>query len=402
MAGFLLARQGVEVLVLEKHADFFRDFRGDTVHPSTLRIMKELGILGEFLKRPHQKATQVTAYFGDESVVMADFTSLAPDYGFLAFMPQWEFLDFLAQEGRKCPNFRLGMQANVTGLLEEADRVVGVRGKTPDGDFEVQADLVIAADGRHSVLRDAAALKVKHLGAPMDVLWMKLPKLPTDPAQPRGRIQPGNLFVMLDREAYWQCALVIPKGGYDRIRAEGLSALRARIARVEPMVAARLGAIQGWDDVKLLTVAVDRLSAWAREGLLCIGDAAHAMSPIGGVGINLAVQDAVAAARMLGPSLKFGAVTLRDLQAVQKRRRLPTLVTQWGQIRIQKRFLAKVLEARQAVSVPIVARLLRRFPLLRRIPARVIGIGVRAEHVGTALATSSTATSRPGASSAPP
>ncbi len=383
MAGLLLARQGIETLVLEKHADFFRDFRGDTVHPSTLRIMKELGVLQEFLKRPHQKATRITALFGDESVVMADFSSLAPDYGFVAFMPQWEFLDFLAQEGRKYPGFHLAMRANITGLLEESARVVGVRGKSPEGDFAVRAELVIAADGRHSVLREAAGLKVDHKGAPMDVLWMKLPRRPGDPEQPRGRIHPGNVFAMLDRGDYWQCALVIPKGGNEVIRAAGLPALRARIARIEPMMVGRLDALRDWEDIKLLTVAVDRLEAWGREGLLCIGDAAHAMSPIGGVGINLAVQDAVAAARILGPHLRAGDLSLPHLLSVQKRRWFPTVITQWGQIQIQKRFLAKVLEAKESVPVPRVAKLLRRFPFLRRVPARVIGIGVRPEPVGT-------------------
>ena len=310
MLGLLLARAGVDVVVLEKHADFLRDFRGDTVHPSTLEVMHELGILEDFLKRPHQKLRELTGEIGDTRVRLADFSHLPTHCRFIALMPQWDFLDFLAGHAKRYPGFHLRMRAEVNGLIMDGDLVSGLRAETPEGLLEVRASLVVGADGRHSTVRDLAGLEVKDLGAPMDVLWLSLSKRAGDGSQSLGRIQAGRLFVMLDRGDYWQCAFVIPKGGFDALRAKGVENFRAEIVALNPALADRVNEIASWDDVKLLTVRVDRLKRWYRPGLLCIGDAAHAMSPVGGVGINLAVQDAVAAANILALPLRQGAVSV--------------------------------------------------------------------------------------------
>jgi 2-polyprenyl-6-methoxyphenol hydroxylase-like FAD-dependent oxidoreductase len=383
MLGFLLARAGVNVVVLEKHADFLRDFRGDTIHPSTLELMHELGLLEDFLTRPHQEATQLQAQVGDAEVVVADFSHLPTRCRFIAFMPQRDFLNFLAERGRRYPTFRLRMQAQVTELLEEDGRVVGVRATTPDGPVEVRAALVVGADGRHSTVRERAGLKVEDLGAPIDVLWMRLSRRPSDVRNPLGRFDRGKIFVMLDREEYWQCAYVIPKGGFDEVRRRGLPAFREAVAEIAPFLRERVGELGAWTDVSLLTVVVDRLRRWHRPGLLCIGDAAHAMSPIGGVGINLAIQDAVAAANVLAIPLRDGTATAADLRKVQRRREFPTRLTQRLQVFIQDRVIRRVLGSRKQLSLPWPLRLLRRFPVLRRIPARLIGIGFRPEHVQT-------------------
>jgi 2-polyprenyl-6-methoxyphenol hydroxylase-like FAD-dependent oxidoreductase len=382
MLGFLLARAGVDVIVLEKHADFFRDFRGDTIHPSTLEVMHELSLLEDFLKCPHQELRELRGSIGDEMIPVADFSHLPTRCKFIALMPQWDFLDFLARQARDYPNFRLRMQAEVTGLLEEAGRVTGVRARRPEGALEVRADLTIGADGRHSTVRAQAGLQTIDLGAPMDVLWTRLSQRPGDPKQSLGRFEPGHVFVMIDRGDYWQCAFVIPKGGFDEVRRRGLDAFRAEVARVAPVVRDRVGEIADWDQVKLLTVAVDRLRQWYRPGLLCIGDAAHAMSPIGGIGINLAVQDAVAAGNILAGPLRRGPATLDRLRAVQRRRELPTRITQRIQVLIQNRVIGPVLTTQaKSFSAPLALRLLRDWPFLRRIPARLIGMGVRPEHV---------------------
>ncbi len=381
MLGYLLARAGVEVLVLEKHGDFLRDFRGDTVHPSTLQLMHELGLLAEFLKRPHQEVQLLTAYVGGEPVPVADCSHLPTHCRFVALMPQWDFLDFLAENARRYPTFGLRMRARAAALLEEGGSVVGVRAETPEGPLEVRADLVVGADGRHSTVREKAGLKVQDLGAPMDVLWMRLSRRPGDPEQLVGRFDQGRILVMLNRGDYWQCGFVIPKGGIDEVRRQGLETFRAEIAEIAPFVADRVGELRDWDDAKLLTVVVDRLRRWYRPGLLCIGDAAHAMSPVGGVGINLAIQDAVAAANILALPLREGRLTTADLRQVQRRRTLPTRLTQWLQIVIQDRVIRRVLAGRRPLSLPWPMRLLRRFPSLRRIPARVIGLGFRPEHV---------------------
>jgi len=379
--GFLLARAGVDVVVLEKHGDFLRDFRGDTVHPSTLEVIHELGLLGEFLKRPHQDARRLTGYVGGEAVVVADFSHLPVHAPYIAFMPQWEFLDFIAGHARQYPTFRLLMRAKAVGLVEDGGAVTGVRVETPDGPLEVRARLVVGADGRHSTARTASGLVVDDIGAPIDVLWMRLSRRPGDPSQPAGRFDRGRILVMIDRGDYWQCGFVIPKGGLDDLKRNGLEAFRAEVAAIAPFVADRVGELRDWDDVKLLTVTVDRLRRWYRPGLLCIGDAAHAMSPVGGVGINLAIQDAVAAANILAGPLRSGAVTDAHLRRVQRRREFPTAVTQRLQVMVQDRVISRALASQAALSLPLPLRLLKRFPILRRIPARLIGMGVRPEHV---------------------
>jgi len=383
MLGFLLARAGVSVAVLEKHKDFLRDFRGDTIHPSTLRVMDELGLLDALLKLPHQKAYTLTGQVGDFRVRMADFTHLGPRWGFIALMPQWDFLDFLAGQARRFKGFNLYMQAAVTDLIREGGRVAGVTAETPDGPLEVRAALTVGCDGRHSTVRDRAGLKVEDLGAPMDVLWFALSRPPNDPEEVMGRFDAGRIFIMINRGTHWQCGLVIPKGTFAEVRARGLEAFRADLVRMAPFLGGRGSEITAWDDVKLLTVSVDRLNDWAAPGLLCIGDAAHTMSPVGGVGINLAIQDAVAAANILAGSLAAGTVGLEDLKAVQRRRAFPARVTQAGQILVQRRVISRVLGGTQPLRPPLILRLLGRFPLLRRIPASVIGIGVRPEHVRT-------------------
>jgi len=383
MLGLLLARAGVEVDVLEKHADFLRDFRGDTIHPSTLEVMYELGLLASFLERPHQKIEQLAAVIGDRSLQIADFTHLSTQCRFIALMPQWDFLDFIATQARRYSSFRLRMQTEATGLIEEHGRVVGVRARAANGALSIRADLVVAADGRDSNLRDAAGLRVKHLGAPIDVLWMRLSKQPGDPHQVLGRVGAGALLVMLDRGDYWQCAYVIAKGEAQKLRGEGIAAFRDRVAEIAPLLGDRLAELKDWHEVKLLSVAVNRLTTWARPGLLCIGDAAHAMSPVGGVGINLAIQDAVAASNLLAEPLRRGRLTLRNLEAVQERRLFPTRVTQWLQVQIQNNFLSRVLASRSAPAPPLPVRWLDGCPYLRRLPARLIGVGIRPEHVHT-------------------
>ena len=382
MLGLLLARAGVEVTVLETHADFFRDFRGDTIHPSTLEVVYELGLLEDFLTRPHQELREVRGWIGDEMIPVADFSRLPTRCKFIALMPQWDFLDFLTQHARKYPNFRLRMEAEVTDLIEEDGRVAGVRAHTPAGALEVRADLIVGADGRHSTVREKAGLQTIDLGAPMDVLWLRLSQRPGDPKESMGRFHPGHVFVMIDRGDYWQCAFVIPKGGFDEVKRRGLDAFREDVARVAPFLRDRVGEIAEWDHVKLLTVAVNRVREWYRPGLLCIGDAAHAMSPIGGIGINLAVQDAVAAGNILAQPLRRGPVEVDRLRAVQRRRELPTRLTQRAQVIIQNRIIGRVLTTQaRAFSIPLPLRLLRALPFLRHIPARLIGMGVRPEHV---------------------
>jgi 2-polyprenyl-6-methoxyphenol hydroxylase-like FAD-dependent oxidoreductase len=383
MLGFLLARAGVNVLVLEKHADFLRDFRGDTIHPSTLEIMHELGLLDEFLKRPHQELRELTGLIGEDRVVLADFSHLPTRCKFVALMPQWDFLDFLADHAKLYPGFHLRMQADVDGLLKDGDKVVGLKAKTPEGMIEVRGDLVVGADGRHSAVRVLAGLEVEDFGAPMDALWLRFSKRPSDGAQSLGRIQAGRLFVMLDRGDYWQCAFVIPKGGFNELRRQGLDAFRAAIVALNPALADRVQEIASWDDVKLLTVKVDRLKRWYRDGLLCIGDAAHAMSPVGGVGINLAIQDAVAAANIVALPLRKGPVSVELLHKVQARQEWPTKLMQWLQLQVQKRVISNVLSMTEQPRAPFAVRLLNRYPVLRRLPARLIGMGFRPEHVHT-------------------
>jgi len=381
MLGLLLARAGVDVVVLEKHADFLRDFRGDTIHPSTLEVMHELGLLDEFLKLPHQRVPRLNARFGDTTITIADFSHLPVRCKFIAMMPQWDFLDFLADHAAVYPGFRLMMKTEVTGLIEESGRVVGASARTTEGPIQIRADLVVGADGRSSIVRDKAGLKVKDFGAPMDVLWFRISRKPGDPEQSMGRFDIGRIFVSINRGDYWQCGYVIPKGGIEVVRARGLEAFRQSVAELALYLKDRVGELRGWDDIKLLTVRVDRLLQWYRPGLLCIGDAAHAMSPVGGVGINLAVQDAVAAGNILAAPLREGRLRVEDLERVQKRREFPTRVTQWMQVAMQRRIIARVLEERTSLQPPLFIRLIAKYPSLSRVPARLIGYGVRPEHV---------------------
>ena len=378
MLGLLLARAGVETLVLEKHADFLRDFRGDTIHPSTLEVVAELGLLEELLRLPHQKIPAIAARFGDREIAVADFTRLPARCGYIAMMPQWDFLDFLARHARRYPQFSLRMNTAVTSLIERQGRIAGVVA----GSEEIEADLVIGADGRHSTVRVLAGLQVQDFGAPIDVLWFRLTRRSTDPEASSGRFDVGRLFIMINRGGHWQCGYVIPKGAIDAVRARGLDALRSEIAGLAPFVADRVSELADWESLKLLTVTVDRLRRWHRPGLLCIGDAAHAMSPVGGVGINLAIQDAVAAANLLVPALRRGTIGDADLHKVQLRREWPTRFTQRLQLLVHDRFLARVLHRTQPLQPPLLMRLLSRSALLCGIPGRLIGLGIRPEHIG--------------------
>jgi 2-polyprenyl-6-methoxyphenol hydroxylase-like FAD-dependent oxidoreductase len=382
MLGLLLARAGVSVTVLEKHADFFRGFRGDTVHPSTLEILHELGVVDEFLELPHSQVRTLTGRIGATTLRLADFSHLPVHCQFLVLMPQWDFLNFLAERARAYPSFRLEMEAEVSGLLFEGDSVAGVRVQTSQGERTVRADLVVAADGRDSRVRAAAGLQTIDFGSPMDVLWMRLSRQPGDPEQLFGRVDFGRIFVMLDRGDYWQCGLVIQKGGFAEIQHRGIDALRSDIVEMNPFLRDRVAELRDWSDIKLLTVQVNRLREWYRPGLLCIGDAAHAMSPIAGVGINLAIQDAVAAANILIPEFRRGSmIPIAALRRVQQRRELPTRITQRAQLMIQNNVIKRVLGRRGRMKPPLVVRALGAVPLLQRIPARLVGLGFRREHV---------------------
>ena len=379
MAGYLLARAGVLVVILEKHADFNRDFRGDTIHPSTLELMYELGLLDQFLRQPHQELRELRAIVNGQSVPAADFTKLPTRCKFIAFMPQWDFLNFLSSHAKRFPTFQLYMEAEVVDLLMEDSRVVGVRAKTTRGELEVRADLVIGADGRHSTIHARAGLEQREFGVPIDVLWMRISKKQGDPKQTLGFFQHGKLFVLLDRDEYWQCGYVIPKGGFDEIKACGLPQFQNDIVGFADFLRDRVAELDDWAKIKLLTVQINRLRDWCRAGLLCIGDSAHAMSPAGGVGINLAIQDAVATANLLAVKLRSGPVSVDDLRKVQARREWPTRVIQGMQIFIHRRVVTG-RSSGDKTSLPFVLRLLKWFPILRQLPARFIGMGPRPEH----------------------
>jgi 2-polyprenyl-6-methoxyphenol hydroxylase-like FAD-dependent oxidoreductase len=383
MLGYLLARSGVDVVVLEKHADFLRDFRGDTVHPSTMEVFYELGILDAFLARPHQEVTAFAGRVGDVDVPIADFSHMPTHCKFLAFMPQWDFLNFITEEAKRFPAFQLKMQTEVVDLIREGDRVVGVSATTPAGQLDVRADLVVASDGRASIVREKAGLEIIDFGAPMDALWMRISRDPADRATIFGYVRDGKILVMFDRGDYWQCAFIIPKGSMMQLRARGLPSFREDIVRIVPFLSSRVDELRDWDDIKLLTVQVDRLRRWFILGLLCIGDAAHAMSPIGGVGINLALQDAIAAANVLAAPLRARAVGPKHLQAIQRRREFPARATQRMQLIIQNRIIRTVLQSDATPAIPFPIRMLQRWPLLRRIPAYLVGVGFRPEHVRT-------------------
>ena len=380
MAGYLLARGGVSVVVLEKHADFFRDFRGDTIHPSTLEIMHELGLLEDFLKLPHQEMREIRGIFNGHPVPMADFSRLSTRCKFIAFMPQWDFLNFLSAQAKRFSTFALHMQHEVVDLIFDNQRVAGVRARTPEGEREIHADLVIGADGRHAITHTRAGLKIKEFGVPIDVLWMRLSKRADDPPQTLGFFQHGKLLVLLDRGDYFQVGFVIPKGGLDEIKQRGLSALHDDMIEIAPFLRDRIGELDDWEKIKLLTVQINRLAKWCREGLLCIGDNAHAMSPAGGVGINLALQDAVATANLLAEKLRTRAVSASELEGVQKRREPPTRLIQSLQTFIH-RYAVTGRSSGSDNKLPLLLRPFIWFPFLRAIPARLIGLGPRPEHI---------------------
>jgi 2-polyprenyl-6-methoxyphenol hydroxylase-like FAD-dependent oxidoreductase len=383
MLGFLLARAGLDVIVLEKHGDFLRDFRGDTIHPSTLQLMHELGLLDEFMRLPHREVPRLSGEVGDTKIALADFSRVPTLCKFIVLMPQWDFLNFLAEKGRRYPGFKLLMQTETNDLIEGGGRVVGVRATGENGPLDIRADLAVAADGRHSTLRARAGFVAQDLGAPMDVLWMRLSRQSDDSAETFGHIEAGRIFIMLDRGDYWQCAFVIPKGSANALRQRDIGDFRRMVLEMSPWLGQRVEEIRSWDDVSLLTVAVDRLTRWWRPGLLCIGDAAHAMSPIGGVGINLAVQDAVAAANILAEPLRSGTLRDEHLMRVQKRREWPAQITQRIQLFVQNRVVSPVLAGTERPQAPWLLKLFGSLPVLQGIPARLVGVGVRPEHIRT-------------------
>ncbi|MEP7349501.1 MAG: FAD-dependent oxidoreductase [Sphingorhabdus sp.] len=380
MAGLLFARAGIDTLVLEKHADFLRDFRGDTVHPSTMEILHELGMLDRFLQRPHNRLYEARGRIAGEEMAIADLRFLNTPAPFIAMMPQWDFLDFLCDEAKVFPAFRLEMNAGVDRLVEQGGRIIGAG--LSGGAQVIARKLVIAADGRSSIVRRTDMLPVTALGAPMDVFWFSVPKVDDGGEALRGIVAPGTLIAMIDRRTYWQCAYVFPKGMAEKLKSEGIAAIRTRIENAAPELGPLSEVLTDIGQMHLLTVALDRLDRWHRPGLLAIGDAAHAMSPVGGIGINLAIQDAVAAANILAQPMREKRDVDQLLHKVEARRGWPTRVIQKGQQLVQDRVVGSILRT----SVPMLrppwaVRMLNRFPLLRRIPGRIIGLGIRREHV---------------------
>ncbi|MBB4367826.1 2-polyprenyl-6-methoxyphenol hydroxylase-like FAD-dependent oxidoreductase [Bradyrhizobium sp. cir1] len=390
MLGYLLGRAGIDVVVLEKHADFFRDFRGDTVHPSTLQVMDELGLIDGFLKLPHQRLQKMDGLFGGTPVRIADLRRLHIKYPFIAFMPQWDFLNFLREEGRRFASLKVMMNTEAVDLFRRGDTIAGVRATTPDGAIDIEADLTIACDGRHSTVRERAGLEVEEIGAPMDVLWFRAGRKADETENLFARVEPGKMMITFDRGDYWQCAYVIAKGEHDAVKARGLQALLDDVVRMAPVLRSGIADVKSFDDVKLLTVAINRLKRWTRPGLLLIGDAAHAMSPVGGVGVNLAVQDAVATANLLADKLQRGCPTEDELDAVRRRREFPVRMTQRMQVVVQNNIISGALQGgARPLRVPLIVRLITALPWLQGIPARLIALGVRPEHVRSKAAPTS-------------
>ncbi|MDH2354518.1 FAD-dependent oxidoreductase [Bradyrhizobium sp. SSUT18] len=382
MLGYLLGRAGVDVVVLEKHADFFRDFRGDTVHPSTLQVMDELGLIDGFLKLPHQRLQKMDGLFGGTPVRIADLSRLRTKYPFIAFMPQWDFLNFLREAGQRFASLKVMMNTEAVDLIRRGETIAGVRAKTPEGPIDIEADLTIACDGRHSTVRERAGLEVEEIGAPMDVLWFRVGRKADETENLFARVEPGKMMVTFDRGDYWQCAYVIAKGQYDAVKARGLQALRDEVVRMAPILKSGIADVKSFDDFKLLTVAINRLTRWTRPGLLLIGDAAHAMSPVGGVGVNLAVQDAVATANLLADKMQHGCPSEDELDAVRRRREFPVKMTQAMQMIVQNNIISSALQGGdRPLKVPLIVRLLTALPWLQGIPARLLALGVRPEHV---------------------
>ncbi|WP_092182416.1 FAD-dependent oxidoreductase [Bradyrhizobium sp. cf659] len=390
MLGYLLGRAGIDVVVLEKHADFFRDFRGDTVHPSTLQVMDELGLIDGFLKLPHQRLQKMDGLFGGKPVRIADLSRLHTKYPFIAFMPQWDFLNFLREAGKRFASLKVMMNTEAVDLIRRGETIAGVRAKTPEGPIDIEADLTIACDGRHSTVRERAGLEVEEIGAPMDVLWFRAGRKADETENVFARVEPGKMMVTFDRGDYWQCAYVIAKGQHDAVKARGLQALLDDVVRMAPILRSGIADVKSFDDVKLLTVAINRLARWTRPGLLLIGDAAHAMSPVGGVGVNLAVQDAVATANLLADKLQHGCPSEDELDAVRRRREFPVKVTQAMQVTVQNNIISGALRGGdRPLKVPLIVRLITALPWLQGIPARLLALGVRPEHVQSKAAPAS-------------
>lgn len=381
MLGYIMAKYGIDVIVIEKHKDFFRDFRGDTIHPSTMNILDQLGILDDFLKVPHDETKQITANFDHKELTIADFTRLKIKTPYIAFTPQWNFLNFIEEKAKEFNNFQLLKQTEAIDLLKDENKVIGVKANDPNGEVEIYSDLVVGTDGRHSLTRSKAEFKVKDLGAPIDVLWFRIPKTKNIGPHSFLNVKNGKFLILIDRGEYFQCGFLVLKGGLNKIKEKGITFFQEAVTSIVPELKEQISTIDSFDQVKCLDVKVDRLEKWYTDGLICIGDAAHAMSPIGGVGVNLAIQDAVAASNILVPAFKNGTLTPNDLKRIQKRRTFPTRITQFGQVLIQNRSLQPFLESNKKLGAPLFLKLFEWFPFLRRFPARFIGLGIRSEKI---------------------